>query len=53
MRLFGMEADAGPNAIELYVGRLRRKLLGADLEIKTLRGLGYQARAVKPGQAAP
>ncbi|MDF1609801.1 response regulator transcription factor [Hoeflea sp. YIM 152468] len=42
-RLFGMEADAGPNAIELYVGRLRRKLCGADLEIRTLRGLGYQA----------
>ncbi len=53
MRLFGMDADAGPNAIELYVGRLRRKLSGAGMEIKTLRGLGYQARACEPGPALP
>lgn len=46
MRLFGFEAEAGANAIELYVGRLRRKLTGADLEIRTLRGLGYQARVL-------
>lgn len=45
MRLFGLEADVGANAIELYVGRLRRKLTGAAFEIKTLRGLGYQALA--------
>ncbi|MEP3435391.1 MAG: response regulator transcription factor [Hoeflea sp.] len=48
MRLFGMDAEAGPNAIELYVGRLRRKLSGAGLEIRTLRGLGYQAQVAKP-----
>lgn len=52
MRLFGMDADAGPNAIELYVGRLRRKLSDADLEIRTLRGLGYQAQSVKTGTVA-
>lgn len=51
MRLFGTEADAGPNAIELYVGRLRRKLAGSSLEIRTLRGLGYQARALETGLA--
>ena len=48
MRLFGMDTDAGPNAVELYVGRLRRKLLGAGLEIRTLRGLGYQAQVARP-----
>lgn len=49
MRLFGLEADVGANAIELYVGRLRRKLAGAAFEIKTLRGLGYQALATGSG----
>lgn len=43
-KLFGLEAESNENAVELYVGRLRRKIEGADLEIKTLRGLGYQAR---------
>lgn len=52
MRLFGMDADAGPNAIELYVGRLRKKLSGASLEIRTLRGLGYQARSIEAGTGA-
>lgn len=52
MRLFGMEADAGPNAIELYVGRLRRKLAGSGMEIRTLRGLGYQAVISKSDMAA-
>lgn len=42
-RLFGLTGEAGLNAVEVYIGRLRRKLAGADLEIKTLRGLGYQA----------
>ncbi len=44
-KLFGLDAEASLNAIELYVGRLRRKLRGADLDIRTLRGLGYQAVA--------
>ncbi len=44
-RLFGMEGDSSANAVELYVGRLRRKIEGSDLEIRTLRGLGYQARS--------
>lgn len=43
-RLFGLEGEHGLNAVEVYVARLRRKLSGADLEIRTLRGLGYQAR---------
>lgn len=42
-RLFGLDADSNANAVELYVGRLRRKIAGSDLEIRTLRGLGYQA----------
>jgi two-component system response regulator TctD len=42
-QLFSFEEDAGQNAIELYVARLRRKLQSAQMEIKTLRGIGYQA----------
>ena len=42
-RMFSFdEADVGTNAIELYVSRLRRKLSGSRVSIRTLRGLGYQ-----------
>lgn len=41
-QLFGFEEAPGPNAIELYIGRLRRKLEGAEAKIVTLRGLGYR-----------
>lgn len=40
--VFALDADAGTNAIELYVARLRKKLAGARTQIRTLRGLGYQ-----------
>lgn len=41
-QLYGFESEAGPNAIELYIGRLRKKLADAETQIRTLRGLGYQ-----------
>ena len=34
------------NKVEVYVHRLRKKLLDADVEIRTVRGLGYLLRAV-------
>lgn len=43
-QLFDFDHDAGPNAIEVYVGRLRRKLEG-ELSIRTVRGMGYLAEA--------
>jgi two-component system response regulator TctD len=43
-QLFDFDDEAGPNAIELYVGRLRRKL-GEALTIRTMRGFGYIAEA--------
>jgi two-component system response regulator TctD len=46
-QLFDFDDDAGENAIELYVGRLRRKL-GDALVIRTIRGMGYLAEA-NPG----
>lgn len=36
------DEDVSLNAIELYVGRLRKKLCESQVTIKTLRGLGYQ-----------
>ncbi|MBP2302011.1 response regulator [Azospirillum picis] len=43
--VFGMEEDAQPSAIEIYIHRLRRKLEGGRARIHTLRGLGYVLRA--------
>ena len=36
------DEDVNLNAVELYVGRLRKKLCESRVTIKTLRGLGYQ-----------
>jgi two-component system response regulator TctD len=41
-QLFSFDKEAGENAIELYIGRLRRKLQSSKMNIKTLRGIGYQ-----------
>lgn len=39
------DADVGLNAIELYIGRLRRKLAGSGTTIETQRGIGYRITA--------
>ncbi|WP_300072890.1 response regulator transcription factor [uncultured Ruegeria sp.] len=41
-RLFSYDDNVSDNAIEVYVGRLRRHLESSDLKITTLRGLGYR-----------
>lgn len=41
-RLFAYDDDASENAIEVYIGRLRKHLDVSDLKITTLRGLGYR-----------
>lgn len=41
-QLFAFE-DVSPNALELLISRLRRKLVGATLDIATVRGVGYRA----------
>ncbi|MGX1785348.1 response regulator transcription factor [Bosea sp. NPDC055332] len=45
-QLFNFEQEASPNAVEQFVARLRRKLADAPIEIRTLRGLGYQLAAL-------
>jgi two-component system response regulator TctD len=42
-RLFSFDEPAAPNAIELYVSRLRKKLAGTSVEIRTVWGEGYVA----------
>ncbi|WP_370231552.1 response regulator transcription factor [Cognatishimia sp.] len=41
-RLFSYDEEASENAIEVYVGRLRRHLVGSNVMITTVRGLGYK-----------
>lgn len=41
-RLFSYEDDASENAIEVYIGRLRKHLDASSLSITTLRGMGYR-----------
>ena len=40
-QVFGLDQDASPDAIEIYVHRLRKKLEGSVVRIVTFRGLGY------------
>jgi len=44
--VFGMDDEANPNAVEIYVHRVRKKLEGGGVGIATLRGLGYMLRRV-------
>jgi two-component system response regulator TctD len=52
LKLFGYEDTGTPNAIELLVSRVRRKLEDSDLEIVTHRGIGYMLRQRPEGMAA-
>jgi two-component system, OmpR family, response regulator TctD len=47
-RIFTGEDGVGPNALEVLVSRLRKKLEGADLELATVRGIGYVLREAQP-----
>lgn len=43
---FGGDAPPGDNALEVYVHRLRRRLEGSDVRIRTVRGLGYRLEPI-------
>lgn len=45
-RLFSYDEDVSENAIEVYVGRLRKHLADSGVEITTVRGLGYRMSLV-------
>lgn len=42
------ENDLTPNAIEVYVSRLRPKIEAGGLRIRTVRGLGYRLESASP-----
>ena len=39
--LYGWGDEVGPNAIEVYVHRIRKKLEAAGCALRTIRGMGY------------
>jgi DNA-binding response OmpR family regulator len=39
--VFGLDDGVGRNALEVYIGRLRKKLADGGPHIRTVRGLGY------------
>ncbi len=47
-RLYRLDDAVGLNTVELYVSRLRRKLDGSTMHIRTLRGMGYVAELASP-----
>ena len=44
-KLSGFDEALGPNALEAFISRLRKKLAGSGAGIRTLRGLGYVVEA--------
>ncbi|WP_456267755.1 response regulator transcription factor [Kushneria sp. AK178] len=42
LEAFGGDDTLGDNALEVYIHRLRRRLDGSDLRIRTVRGMGYR-----------
>ena len=44
-KLSGFDDHLGDNALEAFVSRLRKKLVGSGATIRTLRGLGYLIEA--------
>lgn len=51
-KVFPADSNAGPDAIELVLHRLRRKLAGGDVRIVTVRGLGYMLESTAHGGRA-
>ena len=50
-KVFPHESSAGPDAIELVLHRVRRKLAGSDVRIITVRGLGYMLEGIANADA--
>jgi len=46
-QLFGSDGEVCPNALELYISRLRKKLSLSALRVDTVRGVGYIAKRVE------
>jgi len=51
-KVFPLDSEAGPDAIEQVLHRLRRKLEGSDVQVITVRGLGYILQPAPPAGPA-
>ena len=40
-RVYGCESDVGLNTIEVYIHRLRKKVAGSGVSLRTVHGCGY------------
>lgn len=51
-RVYGYDADCSPNSLEAQISRLRKSLSQKtpDIEVATLRGIGYTLRRVEDGE---
>ena len=50
-KVFTHDSEANPDAIEVVLHRLRKKLAGSDVRIVTVRGLGYMLESVAAAPA--
>ena len=41
-RIFNISESVNENTIEVYIGRIRKKMTGCDVHIQTMRGIGYK-----------
>jgi two-component system OmpR family response regulator len=46
-KLCSFDEDISDNALEVYLHRLRKKLDHTDINIRTIRGLGYLLESIK------
>ncbi len=46
LKVFEEDSEASPEAIEVVLHRLRKKLQGSDIQITTVRGLGYMLESI-------
>lgn len=51
-QVVGWDREATPNAIEVHVSRIRQKLAGAGVALRTVRGLGYRIESGAGDDAA-
>ena len=49
-QLYGLSEEIGSNALEVCIHRLRKQLtdIGANIEIHTIRGVGYMVKSMEP-----
>jgi len=51
--LYDWDEDVGPNAIEIHIHRIRKKLGNSGVNIRTVRGLGYLLEVVNEPSKIP